>query len=63
MNKDNAIKYLDRKGQLQSEKYNPTEPEPETESEEQLIDKDEALIARVEKEGKIFGDPLVRIEG
>ncbi len=50
MDKEEAIKYLERKGKIQ------TKTDEETYSKEH-----EELIEKVVKEGKIFGDPLVEL--
>lgn len=48
MNKKEAIEYLERKGKL-------------SELKRTLTKKDEEIIDKVMKEGKIFGDPIVEV--
>lgn len=60
MNREEAIAYLDRKGRLVSEKYNPVE-EIEEKTEEELQAEDEKEIKEVMKRGKIYGDPVAQL--
>lgn len=57
MTKENAIKYLARKGILKSKKYLEKTLSPE----EKRTRQDEEEIRRVMKEGKIYGDPVVQL--
>ena len=50
MNRDEAIAYLKRKGKL-ADPY----------KEREFSDEEEEKITKVEKEGKIYGDPVVEI--
>jgi hypothetical protein len=47
MKRDEAVEYLERKGQL---------------SERKFTKNDEVKIKEVEKKGKIYGDPIVELE-
>lgn len=49
MKRDNAIKYLDRKGMIDISKG-------------KFNKEDEAGIKEVMKEGKIYGDPIVNLK-
>ena len=50
MNKEAAIKYLQKKGKIKDDEEN-----------SKFSKTEEELIEKVEKEGKIFGDPVVDI--
>lgn len=54
MSREEAIAYLDRKGELY---------EPYTEAEREFTKAEEKEIKKVQKEGKIYGDPMVELNG
>ena len=59
MTKEEAIEYLNRKGELTSVKYSGEEPNL---TETEKITSDEGKIKEVILRGKIYGDPIATVQ-